>query len=197
MSETTPQDHDLAPRVLAGDRDAFEPLVRRNEACVRALCSAMLGDSTEAQDAAQDVFLKAFRGLRKFRADAAFSTWLYRIARNHCLDLLKTRKRRAEDSLDALLEKGDGVLGKLPSSPPPSDSQALLSGLPSDYRAVLILREVHGYSYGEIAHSLEITLDSVKARLRRARQSLIAAARHFSTLPNVQKMETPHEPRNA
>ena len=172
--------------------------MRRHEARVRSLCAALLQDATEADDAAQEVFLKAYRALGRFRNESSFSTWIHRIAHNHCLDIFKSRKRRPAESLDALLEKGDGVLAdRDDGSPAPGrdlDIHQLLIGLSSEYRTVLVLREVQGFDYGEIAKIMSVTVDSVKARLRRARQSLVEKARHFNAPAAVQRLETQNEP---
>jgi RNA polymerase sigma-70 factor (ECF subfamily) len=183
--------------VLSGNREAYTFLVRRHQEKVRGLCLALLQRTAEADDAAQDVFMKAYQNLGRFRQDAAFSTWLYRIAHNHCLDLLKQRTRRSGESLDALLEKGDNVLFLPERTPPPGateDPRTFLADLTPEHRTVLVLRELQGFSYDEIAHAMETTVDSVKARLQRARRALIERARHFLTSPGVQTSETPHEP---
>lgn len=192
------EEWDLVQEILAGACDSFEPLVRRHEARVRSLCAALLQDATEADDAAQEVFLKAYRALGRFRNESSFSTWIHRIAHNHCLDVLKSRQRRRAESLDALLEQGDGVLAdRHDGSPAPGrdlDIHQLLQGLSPDYRTVLVLREVQGFDYGEIAKIMGVTVDSVKARLRRARQSLVETARHFDAPAVVQRLETQNEP---
>lgn len=188
----------LVQSVLNGDVEAFEPLVRRHEARVRTLCVGLLQDATEADDAAQEVFLKAYRALGRFRNESSFSTWLHRIAHNHCLDVFKARKRRSAESLDALLEKGDGVLAdRSDGAPSPGaalEARQALAGLSSEYQTVLVLREAQGFDYAEIARITGVTVDSVKARLRRARQALVEAARHFADGPVVQGMEAPNEP---
>lgn len=188
----------LVQEVLGGTPDSFEPLVRRHEARVRSLCVALLQDAAEAEDAAQEAFLKAYRALGRFRNESSFSTWLHRIAHNHCLDVIKSRKRRPAESLDALLEKGDGILaGRTDGSPAPGralDVHQLLRNLSPDYRTVLVLREVQGFDYGEIARIMRVTVDSVKARLRRARQTLLESTRHVDAPGVVQRLETQNEP---
>lgn len=173
-------DRDAVRRVREGDVEAFSLLVRRHEARVRALCASMLNGSGDAEDAAQEAFLKAYRHLADFRGDALFSTWMYRIAYRHCLDLQKARRRRPAESLDALLEKGDGVLARFKEPAPDAGAAAeLLAGLPDEYRQILLMRESHGFRYEEIAAATGVSLDSVKARLRRARRRLVDAARHL------------------
>jgi RNA polymerase sigma-70 factor, ECF subfamily len=151
---------------------------------VRSLCLSLLSNPSEAEDAAQDAFLKAYLSLNDFRGEAAFSTWLYRIAFRHCQDLLRKRTRRKTDSWDDLLDKHGAALEGALSSPGQAASaenadlvRRLLSAMPEDYAAVLTLREMQGLSYQEMTEVLDCSLDSVKARLRRARQWLTEKAR--------------------
>ena len=97
--------------MLRGRREAYAELVRAHQAKVLRLCTALLNDPTQAEDAAQDVFFKAYQALASFRQDASFSTWLYRITTNHCRDLLRKRSRRKEQSFDALVEDLVAALG--------------------------------------------------------------------------------------
>src|SRR5262249_26795052 len=141
----------------------------------------------------QEVFVKAYRSLSGYRSGSSFYTWLYRIASNHCLDLLRSKGRRPAESLDALLdEKGDSVEGQfavLDNTRAASEAKALIGQilqlLPPDYRVVLTLREIEGLSYQEIADTMECSIDSVKARLRRARIDIEEKARHFLRPPVV------------
>lgn len=152
----------------------------------------MLG-SSQAEDAAQEVFIKAYRSLEKFRDDSSFSTWLYRIASNHCLDLLRRKARAKTDSLDALLENEGSHVHRMLSSA--ADAAAsfenadivdrVLAHLPADYRLILTLRESQGLNYKELAQMLNCSMDAVKARLKRARKSFEEIARHFLSPKNV------------
>ena len=130
-------------------------------------------------EAAQDAFLAVWRGVGSFRADAAFSTWLYRLATNACLDLLRRGKKRGGDvSLDDTESYAE------PADPAPTPEEALeraearravragLDALPEDYRAVLLLRETEQLSYAEIAAVTGLELGTVKSRINRARQAL-------------------------
>lgn len=190
MSE---QDEELAQRARRGDVSAFEELVRRHHGAVLGLCGSLLKDATEAEDAAQEIFLKVFRSLGSFRGDARFSTWLYRIASNHCLDVLRAAARRPSTSWDKLVEErgdaADALLGRGPREDLGAEAKdlavRLLAELPPEYRLVVILRETRGLSYEEIAEATDATLDSVKARLRRARGMLQDLLRHFSGLEDV------------
>lgn len=167
--------------VLAGDKESFAVLVRAYQAKVLSLCLSLMRNRAEADDAAQEIFVKAYRGLSGFRLDSSFSTWLYRIAYRHCLDLLRSRKRRAAEPLDSLPEIAENAA----SLEDKAAVESVLSALPPDYRLVLTLREVQGLTYEEIARATGSSLDSVKARLRRAREALQEAARHFLSRSDV------------
>lgn len=133
----------------------------------------MVHDPAEADDAAQETFLKAFKNLRYFRGDAAFSTWFYRIAYNHCLTLC-SRSTRRKDILD--VAKRETPVPALKSQEEETLEKAgvllsALASLPAEYRNVIVLR-LEGLNYKEIADVLGVSLDAVKAKLRRARRSL-------------------------
>ena len=182
----SPPDAELARLAAGGDGGAFAELVRRHAPRVRALCAATLGGPGEAEDAAQEAFLKAHRALSRFSGDASFGTWLHRIAVNHCLDLLRAAGRRRTDSLEALLEADSAALGRALSEPSPAHGledrdavERLLARLPPEQRLALTLREAEGMTYEEIAKAMSCSLDSVKARIRRARAELVELSRHF------------------
>ncbi len=170
--------------VLGGDSDAFADLVRAYEARVRGLCLSLLSDPIEAEDAAQEAFVKAFTFLSRYKRDFSFPAWLCRIASNHCLDLLRKRTRHKTDSLDALVEqKGEQIHSLAMGDPLSSEggdetiaktkwAKQVLTSLSPDHRQILVLRELEGFSYDEISVILECSLDAVKGRLRRARQEL-------------------------
>ena len=186
-------DADIIQSVLSGDKDAYAELVRRHHVRVLAVCGHLLQIPSEAEDAAQDVFVLAYKRLSSFRGDSAFSTWMYRIATNYCLDLLRKRKREKSDSIDRLIEeKKDASLHTLHFESGPETVMErkdlvtrLLSRLNENERTILILREAEGFSYQEIAAILEISIDAVKARLKRARQSLQEKTRHLFKIENV------------
>jgi len=178
------REKEIIRTVIDGDSEAFSELVHAHQARVRLACLVRLGHLEEANDAAQEVFVKAFKALGQFKGDAAFLTWILRIADNHCRDLLRTRSRRRTESLDALLaEKGDAFEGLLSRSGSLDDSRAytpqdlellgrLFAALPEEDRDILALREVEEMSYEDIAEKLHCSLDAVKGRLKRARQTL-------------------------
>lgn len=162
-------------------------MVRAHQARILRLCASLLGDAAPAEDAAQEIFFKAYQALPSFRGRSAFSTWLYRIAANHCLDLLRKRRRERTESWEALIESSGEQLQQFLAAPVDPKAaladaelvQRALAQLPPDYRLILTLREVEGLSYQELAAALRCSLDAVKARLRRARQELLERVRHF------------------
>ena len=178
----------LIGRVLGGDRDAYAELVQAHQAKILRLCASLLSNHTEAEDAAQEIFFKAYRSLASFRTESAFSTWLYRIATNHCRDLLRTRVRQKTESIEKMLEESGDAAEKILSSSRDSRLateasdlvEQVLRSLSPDERLILTLREVQGLSYQEMARVLRCSLDAVKARLRRARETLEEKGRHFS-----------------
>lgn len=185
-------DQELIASVLSGRQEDFAELVLRHHDRVMGLCLSMLRDRSLAEDAAQETFLKAYRSLEDFQGGASFSTWLYRIASNHCLDLARKAARKAEDSLDALLEaEGDRVHALLTEPDKAQGEEArdlvarVLERLSPEYRLILTLREVQGLDYKELMAALDCTMDSVKARLRRARESFLEKLRHISEAEGV------------
>lgn len=179
MSEDSP-DLDRIRRFAAGDVAAFEEIVEAHQGRIVTLCRYMLGDATEAEDAAQDVFIKAFKGLKSFRPDAAFSTWLYRIAVNTCID------RRRKPFFRWLFiedDAGGAGAGGVPSEAPSPERlvasrqvsqqiQQALQRLSPKLRAAIVLKEIEGLAYEQIAATLEISLGTVKSRISRARDEL-------------------------
>lgn len=193
QTNTAPGEAGLVQLARQGDTDAFSQLVRLHEAAIRRLATGFLGDFSEAEDAAQEVFIKAFKNLGRFRGDSAFSTWLHQITVNHCKDLLRARKRRGWLPWNS--REDDQVPDSESLSTAPDEAtrnpeagvllRQLLKGLPVDYRSVLLLRELQGLSYMEIAETLGISQDAVKARLRRARQTALEAMRHLKASEGV------------
>lgn len=150
-------------------------------------CLSMLQNHRDAEEAAQDVFVKTYHSLPKFKGDSSFSTWLYRITTNHCLDVLRKKNRRKTVSLDAMVEQDGDMVRSLFSTPETSSTRLenrqlidkILSTLPDDYRTILTLREADGLEYLEIAQILNCSLDAVKGRLSRARKQLQENLRPF------------------
>lgn len=177
-------DTELVLLTVKGDQAAFGQLVERYEQRLRGYCYQMLSDYSLAEDAAQESFLKAYRSIRRFRSDSLFSTWLFKIAANHCRDLLRSRKRTRAESLEALTEHDRGKIQKLISEGPSTLERVehrelvakLLSQLPVEQREIVILRDVEDWDYAQIGQALGCSLDAVKGRLKRARQNLAELA---------------------
>ena len=178
------EDSDAVERVRAGDVEAYAVLVRKYQERIRGYCLWTLRNAAEADDAAQEVFIKAYRGLGSFRGAAGFSTWLYRIAVNHCRDVIRKAARNRTQSWDELREREGEAAEALISRPEPllerrRQLREALALLPEDYRTILILREAEGLSYEELAEFLHCSLDAVKGKLKRARLRLEEKVRHF------------------
>lgn len=170
-------------RAANGDADAFEQLVRTYQTPIYNLCLRMSGNPEDAADLSQEAFIKAWRNLGSFQFESAFSTWLYRLASNTCLDFLRSVKRRPQVSLT--VEDGDGEtqILDLPDSAPTPEEAAIskeenellaraMQALDEQQRQILTLRVVNDLSYAEIAEILQIKEGTVKSRLARTRDAL-------------------------
>lgn len=171
----------------AGEEQAFTNLIERYERAVYNLCYRMLGNPNEAEDAAQEAFLRAYRAIKRFDADRKFSTWVMSIASNYCIDQL--RKRRLFTlSLDEMpfldvSEKDPGPEGHLINVEFESEVRGTLSSLGEMDRAAVILRYWYELSYDEIADMLDLSNSAVKSRLHRARRVLAEAWEARSETP--------------
>lgn len=173
-TEEASDDARLVRAAQAGDVGAFEVLVSRHQDRVYRVCLRMLGDVTEAEDATQDVLVRAWRSLDRYRGEAALSTWLYRLAVNRCIDLGR-RCRHLEDVSDDLADRGDQpdrVVEARQLSRVLSDA---VQALTFEQRAAFVLRYSEGRSYREIALVLDVSEPAVKSRLNRARTELMKA----------------------
>lgn len=170
-------------KAAAGNAEAFEQLVLQYQTPIYNLCLRITGNPEDAADMTQESFLKAWRSLDSFHFEAAFSTWLYRLASNTCLDFLRSSKRRREISLTVEDEGGEAQLLDLPDPAPTPESTLLASEenaqlsaamgqLDTEQRRILTLRVVNDLSYTEIAAVLNIKEGTVKSRLARARENL-------------------------
>lgn len=152
-----------------GDLDAFGDLVRRHELQVYRVALRMLGSPADAEDAAQESLVKAWRSIGRFRQGSAFGTWLYRIVTNHCLNVIAARRPTVEWDDDRAAGHGLDPADQVQQR---AEMQALkrsIAGLPAEQRAALVLREFEGLAYEEVAEILGITLAAVKGRIHRAR----------------------------
>ena len=176
-------EQELVRRAKGGDQDAFAELVTAHQDRIYTLCLRMTGNREDAQDAAQEAFLNAWRGLASFQGGSSFSTWLYRLASNACIDLLRRRKRRQEGEAPHSLDDEEAGWPE-PAAPGGGPEEELeqkerrqalereLRALPDHQREILVMREVSGLSYQEIGELLSLDLGTVKSRLARARLAL-------------------------
>lgn len=171
-------DHSLLDRFKNGNKAAFEELVVRYQNRIYNLCRHMLQTPVNAEDASQDTFIKAYRNLKYFTPKASFYTWLYRIAVNTCLDYRK--KTFFQSLFRSTYEKDTYLIDQISREPSPEGLyeskqmghalQKNLSSLSPKLRTVIILKEIEGLSYEEIAEILDISIGTVKSRISRARE---------------------------
>lgn len=176
----------LVLRSQAGDLAAFNDLVDRHQRAVFNLCLRMLGSSQAAEDSAQDAFISAFRTISSCKA-ASFRPWLMRIAGNACIDELRRRGRRPAVSLDAPAPHDDAPHDVADAAAGPEELllraeqaasiQAALLRLPEDQRLAVVMCDIQGYSYIEIAEAMRSSIGTVKSRIARGREKLRAELR--------------------
>jgi RNA polymerase sigma-70 factor (ECF subfamily) len=166
---SAPSDLLLVRRASSGDIQAFEVLVRRYQRRVLRLCVGMLGDQHAAEDAAQDVFFSAWRSLGRFRGDAQFSTWLYRIATNQCLRDIRRRPPPTAELPEDMPATGGSPQGELDAAEGYAAVSAAVARLSPEQRVALLLRQVEGLSYDQIAEVLGVSMAAVKSRIYHAR----------------------------
>jgi RNA polymerase sigma-70 factor (ECF subfamily) len=181
------QEDSLLQRLRAEELAAFEEMVAHFERPVYSLCFRILGDAEEARDAAQETFLKVYRGLKGFRGESGLKTWIYRIAINQAMNQQRWWRRRHRDETVSLdLTRGDSELtiesslrgtGASPEQMAISNERErrimkALGEVKQEYRVVLILREIEDLSYEEIAETLAISIGTVKSRIARGREEL-------------------------
>ena len=171
-----PDDEELVRRAQEGDHSAFEALVRKHQDEVFTLSLRLVNKHDLAADVSQEAFIRAWRALPKFRGDAAFSTWLYRIVVNTAWTLRKRSRRHQAVPID------EGALNVMDTGVSPEQSgegallrsslQRELAQLGAGQRAVVVMKDVYGYSHDEVAEALGISVTAAKVRLHRARKKL-------------------------
>ena len=188
-NETETDDRTLVARAQKGDENAFAELVRKYSGRAYQIAYGVLGNRQDAEEIAEDTFIKIHRALPDFRGEAAFTTWMYRIAMNLARNKYQWNKSRATErhvSIDAPLEgseEDDDRRLDLPDTDLPPDQKAAyneldkdlntqLEQLPETYREALVMRNIQGLSYEEIADLLKCKLGTVKSRIARARDEL-------------------------
>ena len=175
---------ELVQRAKQGDEESFAALVEQNQGRIYNLALRMTGNPDDALELSQEAFLNAWKGLGKFQGDSSFATWLYRLTSNVCIDFLRREKRRSALSMTICLDdEEEARQAELPDErfSPHVEAErrerqetlrAGLSTLSAEHRRVLILRELEGLSYGEIAQVLGLEEGTVKSRIARARLAL-------------------------
>jgi RNA polymerase sigma-70 factor, ECF subfamily len=160
-----------------GEREAFDELVRQTYVEVFTLACRLTGNEEDARDVAQDAYLRAWRGIGRFRGEAQFSTWMYRITANAAATHTHRRRRQRTEQLDDHPEPVETRLESLPG-PAAESAEALdrlsraISTLPAKLRHVVLLKDVYGLSHEDIAAELDISVAAAKVRLHRARRKL-------------------------
>jgi RNA polymerase sigma-70 factor (ECF subfamily) len=173
----------LVTAAQAGDRDALDRLLRLHHDDIAGLCHRLCGNAADAADATQEALLAVVRGLPRFDGRARFSTWVYRVATNACLDELRRRSRRPVVGLDDRRAEGARALdGTTRGGADPGDAvvrrldvDAALATLSPDHRAAVVLRDLCGLDYAEIAETLGIPAGTVRSRIARGRAAAAAA----------------------
>lgn len=176
-------DLQLVERVKQGDKGAFDLLVRKYQGRIVNLVNRYVNDPSEAQDVAQEAFIKAYRAIDRFRGDSAFYTWIYRIAINTAKNFRVARSRRPPgddiQAEDAELYDGESSLKEYatPERASLTDEigqtvQQAIEALPPDLRTAITLRELEGMSYEEIAQAMDCPIGTVRSRIFRAREAI-------------------------
>jgi RNA polymerase sigma-70 factor, ECF subfamily len=185
------EERELVRQAQSGTEAAFEELVRRHQQRVFALVNSILRQREDVEDVVQQVFLKVYVSIRKFDLRAAFSTWLYKITVNECWDYLRKKKVRPlvyeADMSEEKVSRLDGIASA--ERPPESPSERaetqemlhwMLNQLQEQDRQLLVLKEIEGFSVQELAHMLDLNVNTVKVRLFRARGRLMEVYRRRS-----------------
>lgn len=176
-------DSEIVQQALSGDQKAYTLLLKKYRGAIYGLIYKMIQDKRETEDLVQETFIKAFSALKSFHAEYAFSTWLFKIASNNCIDFLR-KKRIQTLSIDKPTESNDGTVSKdypdpvvnpeiqLIESEKRSIIDLAIENLSSKYQIAITMRHKEEKSYEEIAEALDIPLGTVKARIFRAREKL-------------------------
>lgn len=174
----------LIKRIKKGDIVAFEELISNYEKKAYNIAFRMMNNEEDAKDAVQEAFIKVFKSIKSFREESSFSTWLYRIVTNVCLDEIRKRKKYASVSLELDIETDKGTtrieIGKDEETPEDLYEKLekkelilnTINTLKEEYKTVVILRDIQGFSYEEIATILSCSLGTIKSRINRARNVL-------------------------
>src|SRR5262245_30898973 len=179
-------DLELAGRIRSGDGGAFEELYQRHATRLYNLAYRMAGTANDAEDLLQDIFLLAYRKVGSFRGDSSLGTWLYRLAMNHCLDVLRSRQSRMGQQTDSLDEEGSPVPAAAPTLGAVSriDLDRAIGRLPHACRAAFLLHDVEGFGHQEVGAILGISEGTSKSQVHKARLRI----RSYLTQPRVEQV---------
>lgn len=166
-----------------GDVEAFEEIVEKYQSMIYNLSYRMLGNPDDAQEASQEVFIRIYKSINKFKFDSKFSTWVYRITNNYCLDLIRKNKNDTVYIEKEIQTEDGNIQRELPDEGISVENSVIRSEkielvrkailkLPSEYRAVVVLRDLEGESYSDIANVLSLPEGTVKSRINRGRREL-------------------------
>ena len=171
--------------MLNGNVNAFESLIKKHEKMIYNLALSKLGSRENAEDLTQECFLRAYKMLRSYRTDAAFSTWIYRICQNLVYDFYRANKKKKNSEVPLYIADGgdnfkEREIADISSEPSEiiernekiKTIRELINSLPDDLREIIIMRDINDLSYSEIAESLNIEIGTVKSRISRAREKL-------------------------
>jgi RNA polymerase sigma-70 factor (ECF subfamily) len=188
IETTRAGDAAIVAAARAGDRSALERLLRLHHDRLYAVCRRVTGDDGDAADATQEAMIAVVRGLAAFDGRSSFSTWSHRVAVNASLDELRRRRRRPVPILDASPAEPDHPLGGQGGDPAAAVAERLqvegaLARLPTDYRVAVVLRDLSGLSYSEIADVLGIPVGTVRSRIARGRGVLAGLLAPDDALP--------------
>ena len=169
----------LIERASGGDPSAFNQLMAAHEKRMYAVALRMFANREDAQDCLQEAMLRVYRAIGGFKGQSSFSTWVYRITMNTCLDEMRRKKNKQAASLDGLLDQGWAPADE--SNMPEKQAvkselrreiQSAIRDLPEDMRSAVVLRDIQGMAYDEIAQVLDVNVGTVKSRISRAREKL-------------------------
>ncbi len=169
----------LLRKAAAGDGAAFSSLMEMHERRMYAVALRMCANHEDAQDCLLEAMLRIYRAISSFKGQSSFSTWVYRITMNTCLDELRRRKMRRTTSLDGLLDSGWSPAEELETpennairSEQRRQIDRAIASLPDDMRSAIVLRDIQGFSYEEIAEILNANVGTIKSRISRGREKL-------------------------
>ena len=185
----------LIERATSGDPSAFNRLMEAHEKRMYAVALRMCANREDAQDCLQEAMLRVYRAIGGFKGQSTFSTWVYRITMNTCLDELRRKKNKQNTSLDNLLDMGWSPADEADTperhavrSEARRRLHSAIRELPEDMRAAIVLRDIQGLSYEEIAQALDINVGTIKSRISRGREKLREKLKENAELFDMQNV---------